>query len=108
LKSVTGGGTPARIWRNFMARAIKGAAPLPKAKPLPTKPVPDPEGPILPMDLPEIPDIPIDVSNGQVGLDENQNVRIQADIGGFPLDLRFGKDGVSLGDGRAQKPPEKR
>ncbi|MGL5840104.1 MAG: transglycosylase domain-containing protein, partial [Sphingorhabdus sp.] len=30
LKNITGGGLPARIWRDFMSQAVKGAGPRPK------------------------------------------------------------------------------
>jgi penicillin-binding protein 1A len=104
LKGVTGGSIPARIWRNFMGRAIKGAAPVPK--PVVKKRAPDPEGPVFPLDLPDIPDVPIDLGNSQIGLDDDKNLRIQTDVGGIPLDVRLGKDGVSFGagEGKTEKP----
>ena len=58
LSGINGGGLPARIWRDFMAQAVRGAAPAPLRK---TLPMPDPEGPVEPLDLPEIPGMPIDL-----------------------------------------------
>jgi len=47
LAGVTGGSTPARIWRDFLRGALKiEAAPAPKAQD-----TPDPEGPVQPLDV---------------------------------------------------------
>ncbi len=99
LKGMTGGGLPARIWRDFMGRAVKGAAPV--ALPKPTR-RPDPEGPIEPLDLPEI---PIDVGSPKIDIENGDTVRVQTDIGGFPLDVRLGRDGLSVD--RGEKAPPK-
>ncbi len=97
LKGMTGGGLPARIWRDFMGRAVKGAAPVAPPKPVKR---PNPEGPIEPLDLPEI---PIDLGNSKVGVENGDTLRVQTDIGGFPIDVRLGRDGVSVD--RGEKPP---
>jgi penicillin-binding protein 1A len=96
IKGITGGGLPARIWRDFMGQAVKGAAPV---APVPVRKKPDPEGPVLPLDLPKIPDIPVDIENSQIGLDGDNGVRLQTDIGGVPLDIRLGKDGLDVREG---------
>jgi penicillin-binding protein 1A len=96
IKGITGGGLPARIWRDFMGQAVRGAAPV---APPPVRKKPDPEGPVLPLDLPEIPDIPVDIGNSQIGLDPDNGVRLQTDIGGVPLDIRLGKDGLDVREG---------
>ncbi len=88
LKNVNGGGLPARIWADFMAQAVKGAGARPKPKPAK---LPDPEGPIKPLDLPEIPDIPVNV-----GIDPEKGVTVSGQIEGVPLDLTIGRDGVDL------------
>ncbi len=92
LRGVTGGGLPARIWRDFMGQAVKGA--MPRPRPAPPRPRPDPKGPVEPLDLPDL-----DLGNTQVGIENGNTVRLQTDIGGFPLDVRIGKDGVSVDPG---------
>jgi penicillin-binding protein 1A len=93
LKNVTGGGLPARIWRDFMSRAVKGARPAAPA-PKPVERQPDPEGDIIPLDLPEIP-IKID-ENTNVTIGDGQGVRVSTEIGGVPLDLTLDKDGFDI------------
>ena len=101
LKGITGGGLPARIWRDFMGQAVKGAEP--KARPRPVV-APDPDGPIEPLDLPEIPDLPIGTPD--IRVDSDKGVTVSGEIGDIPLDLTIDKNGVDLktrdksGDGR--------
>ena len=101
LKGITGGGLPARIWRDFMGQAVKGAEP--KARPRPVV-APDPDGPIEPLDLPEIPDLPIGTPD--IRVDPDKGVTVSGEIGDIPLDLTIDKNGVDLktrdksGDGR--------
>lgn len=98
LKGVNGGGLPARIWRDFMAQAVKGAAPY---RPAP-KPVvkPDPEGPIEPLDLP---DIPVDVGNTDVRINDSQDgVTVTTDVSGVPLDITVDKNGIDVAPGKAK------
>ena len=91
LKGITGGGLPARIWRDFMGQAVKGAGPKVKPKQVI---VPNPDGPIEPLDLPEIPDLPIGTPD--IRIDPDTGVTVSGKIGDVPLDLTFGKDGVDL------------
>jgi penicillin-binding protein 1A len=91
LKGITGGGLPARIWRDFMGQAVKGAGPKAKPKPVVT---PNPDGPIEPLDLPDIPDLPI--GSPDIRVDPDKGVTVSGEIGDVPLDLTFGKDGVDL------------
>jgi penicillin-binding protein 1A len=93
LKGVTGGGAPARIWRDFMSQAVKGAGAKPAPKPV-TKP--DPEGPIEPLDLPEIPELPIDINTPEVKVDPNEGVTVSGEIEGIPMDVTINKDGVDF------------
>jgi penicillin-binding protein 1A len=93
LKNVTGGGLPARIWRDFMSQAVKGAGPKPKPKPVDT---PDPEGPIEPLDLPEIPEFPVDIQRPDVRVDPDKGVTVSGEIEGVPLDLTIDKNGVDI------------
>ncbi|MEQ1538838.1 MAG: transglycosylase domain-containing protein [Sphingorhabdus sp.] len=101
LKGITGGGLPARIWRDFMGQAVKGAGPKAKPKPVVT---PNPDGPIEPLDLPDIPDLPIGTPD--IRVDPNNGVTVSGEIGDVPLDLTIDKNGVDLktrdkqGDGR--------
>jgi penicillin-binding protein 1A len=89
LKGISGGGLPARIWRDFMAQAVKGAGARPAPKPVAK---PDPEGPVEPLDLPEIPEI----GTPEVRVDPGNGVTVSGEIEGVPLDLTIGKDGVDL------------
>jgi len=93
LKGITGGGAPARIWRDFMRAALgERAAPPRRARP-------DPRGPVEPLDVPD----PTDIPPGEVGpirLEEGEAV-LSTEIGGRPLDVRIGEDGVRVDDGRS-------
>lgn len=87
LNGVTGGGVPARIWRDFMRQALReSAAPRRRA---------NPRGPIRPLDLPDIgregPRGP-----GRIRIEEGEAV-VTTEIGGTPLDVRIGPDGVRIG-----------
>ncbi|QGY80904.1 transglycosylase domain-containing protein [Sphingorhabdus lacus] len=93
LRGINGGGLPARIWRDFMSQAIKGAAPKAAPKPA-TKP--DPEGPIEPLDLPELPELPEGISNTDVRINEQDGVTVNTEVGGVPLDIRLGREGVEV------------
>ena len=95
LKGVNGGTTPARIWRDFMTQAVKGAGAKKPAKP---RPKAKPDGPVKPLDLPEIPDIPDSVNIGgtDVKLDEEDGLTISTDVQGVPLDIRLGRDGIDV------------
>lgn len=83
LKGVYGGGLPARIWRDFMGQAIRGAAPAPR-----------PKAP----DAPPIPDLPVNLDDSKVELG-NDSVTLSTKIGDIPLNLRIDKDGLSLDNG---------
>jgi penicillin-binding protein 1A len=93
LKNMTGGGLPARIWRDFMSQAVKGAGARPKPKPVVE---PDPEGPIEPLDLPDIPELPVNINGTEVRVDPNKGVTVSGQIEGVPLDVTIGRDGVNV------------
>ncbi len=93
LKNMTGGGLPARIWRDFMSQSVKGAGARPKPKPVVE---PDPEGPIEPLDLPDIPEIPVNINGTEVRVDPNNGVTVSGQIEGVPLDVTIGRDGVDV------------
>ncbi len=104
LKGINGGGLPARIWRDFMARAIKGAG----ATARPAK-RPDPDGPVKPLDLPELPEIelpdvklpegtdqPIQIGGTDVKIDREKGVTVSTQVGGVPIDVNLGREGVDI------------
>jgi penicillin-binding protein 1A len=91
LKGINGGGLPARIWRDFMSQAVKGAGARPAPKPAQQ---PDPQGPVEPLDLPEIPEIP-GVENPDVRIDPD-GVTVSGEVDGTPLDLTIDKNGVDI------------
>ncbi len=93
LRNMTGGGLPARIWRDFMSQAVKGAGARPKPKPAVE---PDPEGPIEPLDLPEIPELPVNINGTEVRVDPGKGVTVSGQIEGVPLDVTIGRDGVNV------------
>ncbi len=96
LKGINGGGLPARLWRDFMTQAVKGAAPPPRPKPVK---LPDPEGPIEPLDLPEIPeipDMPINIEGTDVRIDRGRGVTVSTEVGGVPLDVTLDKNGFDV------------
>jgi penicillin-binding protein 1A len=102
LRGVNGGGLPARIWRDFMSQAVKGAAPGAAPKPVSK---PDPEGPVEPLDLP---DIPVDLGDTNVRInDEQDGVTVNTEVGGVPLELKLGRDGVEVQPGTRENPPQR-
>jgi penicillin-binding protein 1A len=102
LKNITGGGLPARIWRDFMSQAVKGAVARPKPKPAP---VVDPEAPIEPFDLPEIPQLPVDIQRPEVRINQDRGVTVSGEVEGVPLDVTIDRNGVDV---RSREQPERR
>ncbi len=93
LKGINGGGLPARIWRDFMSQAIRGAArPAPPAAPVEDRPQLE-----LP-DLSDMPDIPINIDESEIRLG-NDNLTVDTEIGGIPLNMRIDRDGVRVEQG---------
>ncbi|WP_422664713.1 transglycosylase domain-containing protein [Aurantiacibacter aquimixticola] len=86
LDGVTGGGLPARIWRDFMRGALGTEA----APPRPT-PSPDPSGPVEPLDVPDLEDIPL--GDGRRLIIRDGEAIIVTDIDGVPVEV-----GVRDGD----------
>ena len=99
LSGVTGGGTPARIWRDFMVGALS-------ASPAPDRDAPDPSGPIQPLDVPEDVTIPIDGSDLEVNLRDGAVV-ISGEAEGIPLEIILSEDGISLDEDRLQEALER-
>lgn len=87
MKGVTGGSTPARIWKDFMRGALKiEAAPQPQATQSP-----DPEGPIQQLDLGEGEEIPLGEDGTTIRI-EGGGVVLSQD--GVPVEVRIGEGGV--------------
>jgi penicillin-binding protein 1A len=105
LKGINGGGLPARIWHDFMVQAVKGARPAAKAKPK-APPKADPTGPIEPLDLPEIPENPINIGNSDVQIDPEKGVTVTTEVGGVPIDMTLGRDGFDIKPGEDRTNPQ--
>jgi len=80
LQGVSGGGLPARIWRDFMTEA-SGQKKRPAPRPT------DPQGPVEPQDVPDIGAIPIG-DKTRVGIEDGDAV-ISTEINGSRIDLRL-------------------
>ncbi len=83
LQGISGGGLPARMWRDFMTQA-SGQKAAPRPRPV------DPTGPVEPQDSPAIPDVG-EISVGdrtRVGIEDGDAV-ISTEINGSRIDLRL-------------------
>jgi penicillin-binding protein 1A len=92
LKGVSGGGLPARIWRDFMRQALRERS-------VPQKRA-DPTGPVQPLDIPDLRDIPLG-QDSRLRIENGQAV-ISTEVGGAPVDLRIGGGGVEIGGDAAK------
>jgi penicillin-binding protein 1A len=101
MKNVTGGSTPARIWRDFMRGALKiEAAPAPVVED-----TPDPEGPVQPLDIVEGGEIPIGQDGAKLRIEGNGVTISQP---GVPVEVRVGEGGLVVqpsGTPSAPPPP---
>ncbi|MEQ5787070.1 transglycosylase domain-containing protein [Erythrobacter sp. NFXS35] len=89
MSGVTGGSTPARIWRDFMRAALKlEAAPPPRASESP-----DPEGPVQPLDIGEGEEIPLGEDGTTLRIDGGGVTLSQE---GVPIEVRLGEGGVVI------------
>ena len=91
LGGVTGGSTPARIWKDFM----RGALSLAPAKPTTA---PDPQGPVQPLDIELGEPIELDDNGTELTFDED-GVTVTADIEGLPVEFRLDEDGLTVEPG---------
>ncbi|MBX7541008.1 transglycosylase domain-containing protein [Qipengyuania sphaerica] len=91
LRGISGGGLPARIWRDFMSQAL-GASAAP-SQPSPTE-LPDPGGPVEPLDVPDLGDIPVG-DNSRIRIRDGEAV-FSTEIDGVPIDIRIGEDGIGV------------
>lgn len=94
LDGISGGGLPAQIWRDFMNRALGVQA-------APTQPAPreqeDPGGPVEPLDVPDIGDIPLGDGNSRIRIRDGEAV-LSTEIDGVPVDIRVGENGLGVGE----------
>ena len=88
MKGVTGGSTPARIWRDFMRGALKIEA-GPKPQPSET---PDPEGPIQQLDI-DGDEIPLGEDGTSLRIEDGGVVLSQD---GVPVEVRVNEGGVTV------------
>ena len=93
LKGISGGGLPARIWRDFMSQAL-GASAAP-TRPAPTQ-LPDPGGPVEPLDVPDLGDIPVG-DNSRVRIRDGEAV-FTTEIEGVPVDIRIDDNGIGVNE----------
>ena len=92
LRGVSGGGLPARIWRDFMSQAL-GASTTP-SRPTPTT-SPDPEGPVEPLDVPNLEDIPLGDGNSRIRIRDGEAV-FSTEVDGIPIDIRLDDRGIGV------------
>ncbi|MEX0342134.1 MAG: transglycosylase domain-containing protein, partial [Erythrobacter sp.] len=89
---ISGGGLPARIWRDFMNRAVN-------MKAAPAQPEPreqqDPGTPIEPLDVPDLEDIPLGDGNSRLRIRDGEAV-LSTEIDGIPVDISIGDQGVTV------------
>ncbi|TRD10558.1 penicillin-binding protein [Erythrobacter insulae] len=86
LNKVTGGGLPARIWKDFMRSALSLPAPKPSS-------APDPEGPVQPLDIEEGEEIPLGQDGTSIRFEE-QGIILSQD--GVPVELRLDENGLQV------------
>ncbi len=86
LDRVSGGGLPARIWKDFMRSAL--SLPAPRATT-----APDPEGPVQPLDIEEGEEIPLGEDGTAVRFDDNGIILSQE---GVPVEFRLDEDGIRI------------
>ncbi|WP_252260387.1 transglycosylase domain-containing protein [Erythrobacter aurantius] len=88
LNRVSGGGVPARIWKDFMRGALSLPAPRPSASP-------DPEGPVQPLDVDigEGEEIPLGEDGARLRI-ESDGIVLSQD--GVPVEVRLGEEGLRV------------
>ena len=88
--NISGGGLPARIWKQFMTRAMGAPAAAPRPAPRP-----DPSGPVEPLDVPELDDIPLGDSGARLRVGED-GMTITNDSDELPVDVIINREGIGL------------
>lgn len=99
LNQVSGGGLPARIWKDFMRGAL---ALKPVTRPTRT---PEPEAPIEPLDIEEGEEILLDQDGSTIRIDE-EGVTVETDLGGAPVELRLDQDGIGVRPSPSEERPQ--
>ncbi|MXO47739.1 penicillin-binding protein [Erythrobacter vulgaris] len=92
LQGVSGGGLPARIWRDFISQAL-GASAAPSGPASTTSP--DPEGPVEPLDVPNLEDIPLGDGNSRIRIRDGEAV-FSTEVDGIPIDIRLDDRGIGV------------
>ena len=92
LDGVSGGGLPARIWREFM-QAAGASVPEPQSRP-PVRQS-DPGGPVEPQDVPNVEDIPLGDDSSRIRIREGQ-ATVTTEIDGVPVEVDIDDTGVRL------------
>ncbi|MXP13695.1 penicillin-binding protein [Altererythrobacter confluentis] len=90
LAGVSGGGLPAKIWANFMRQAQN--VPVRRQN----RGNVDPAGPIQPLDVPDVGDIPIGDNGTRLKIEDGTGLTISTDINGMPVDIRLDDRGVRV------------
>lgn len=97
LDGISGGGLPARIWRDFMRQA-QGAANAPKPKASS-----NPEGPVQPMDVPDLDDIPIGENGSRLRIEDGEGITLSTEVEGIPLEFRLDENGLGVEPARPER-----
>lgn len=90
LKGVSGGGIPARIWRDFMRDAL-GEHGEPKSRA-------DPAGPVQPLDLPDLGDLPLGDVNLRI---DGGDAVLTTQVDGKPVEVRVNGEQIANDIARA-------
>ncbi|TMM48941.1 transglycosylase domain-containing protein [Qipengyuania marisflavi] len=92
LDGISGGGLPAKMWRDFMNRAMN-------VKAAPSQPAPreksDPGGPVEPLDVPDLDDIPLGNGNSRLRIRDGETI-LSTEIEGIPVEIVMGREGVRV------------
>ncbi len=92
LDGISGGGLPARIWRDFMTQALGVSAG-------PSQPGPrentDPGGPVEPLDVPNLEDIPLGDGNSRLRIRDGEAV-FSTEVDGIPIDITITEGGIGI------------
>ena len=94
LNGISGGGLPARIWRDFMTQALGSGAGGDRPGPRASE---DPGGPVEPLDVPNLDDIPLGDGNSRLRIRDGEAV-FSTEIDGVPVDIRLGEEGVAISE----------
>ena len=98
LAGVSGGGLPARIWKDFMQQALGE-----RAAPARPRPSPDPSGPIEKMDEVDLENLPLGDANLQI---REGGAVLSTDIRGVPFDVTVDQNGVRVDPGARNRERE--